>query len=194
MKTYNGKVISKKHIANVIKSMDVTRICKLYKEFHGYVPTEERPTPLAISTGNHNETRQIYYTCMNVYDVRRWAEQFVTSQKAGRQLYYLFMNKNVQRWAYRSDVEETASHSRHGVCEPLRKQYIVEYLKKQCLDPESNYAKRPMLGYTHLYFCSPVYGHSDYNKWRALPIKGNERFCELVIKYADRFFGPIYDK
>jgi len=194
MKTFNGKVISKKNIANIIKSMDVTRICKLYKEFHGYVPTDERPTRLAILTGNHNETKQIYYTCMDSYAVYSWTRQFVTSTKAGTQLYYLFHSKNVQRWAYRSDVEETASHSKHGVYEPLRRQYIVECLKKECLDPESNYAKRPMMGHTHLYFCSPVYGHSDYNKWRALPIKGNERFCELVIKYADRFFGPIYDK
>lgn len=28
---------------------------------------------------------------------------------------------------------------------------------------------------------------------RSIPIKGNERFCALVIAYADKFFGPIYD-
>lgn len=66
--------------------------------------------------------------------------------------------------------------------------YIVEYLKEQLKDTKSNYAKRPMLGHTNLYFCSPSYGHSDYNKWRALPIAGNERFCEILIKYADKHF------
>lgn len=194
MKTYNGKVISKKNIANVIKSMDVTRICKLYKEVNGSVPTEERYTRLAIPTGDGNDKKQIRYTCLDAYAVRRWTEQFATSKKIKCQFKELFWSKKFQRWAYRSDVEEAAAHSKHGVYEPLRKRYIVEYLKEQCLDPDSNYAKRPMLGHTHLYFCSPVYGHSDYNKWRALPIEGNERFCELAIKYADRFFGPIYDK
>lgn len=68
---------------------------------------------------------------------------------------------------------------------------IVEFTKLQVKNPYSPYAKRPMLGLTHLYFCSPVYGHSDYNKWCALPIKGNERFCETIIKYADKYFNKI---
>lgn len=68
---------------------------------------------------------------------------------------------------------------------------IVEFTKLQVKNPSSPYAKRPMLGHTHLYFCSPVYGHSDYNKWRALPISGNERFCETIIKYADKYFNKI---
>lgn len=191
MKTYNGKVISKATIENVIKTMDVNRICKIYKEVTGSCPTKERPTKMAIPA---NGSVKQAYSCLNVFAVRGWAENFAKSEKMKRQLYYLFQDKTVQRWAYRSDVEEAAAHSKHGVFEPLKKQYIVEYLKEQCLDPASNYAKRPMLGHTHLYFCSPVYGHSDYNKWCALPIKGNERFCELVIKYADKFFAPIYDE
>ncbi len=80
-------------------------------------------------------------------------------------------------------------YGKHGYYKPTRLMEIVDYLKEQCSNPHSNYAKRPMLGYTHLYFCSPIYGHSDYNKWPALPIEGNERFCELVIKYADKFFN-----
>lgn len=70
----------------------------------------------------------------------------------------------------------------------------VNYVKQQCATAGSSYAKRPMLGKTHLYFCSPVYGHDDYNKIRSIPIAGNERFCELIIKYADKYFAPIYGK
>ena len=68
---------------------------------------------------------------------------------------------------------------------------IVEFTKLQVKNPYSPYAKRPMLGSTHLYFCSPVYGLSDYNKWCALPIKYNARFCEAIIKYADKYFNKI---
>lgn len=70
----------------------------------------------------------------------------------------------------------------------------VNYVKRQCAEAGSRYAKRPMLGKTHLYFCSPVYGHDDFNKVRSIPIAGNERFCELLIKYADKYFTPIYGK
>ena len=66
--------------------------------------------------------------------------------------------------------------------------YIVEYLKEQLKDTKSNYAKRPMLSKNNLYFCSPIYGFSDYNHWCALPIEGNERFCEVIVKYADKYF------
>lgn len=73
----------------------------------------------------------------------------------------------------------------------ITKKHIAQVFRTE--DPASPYAKRPMYGHTHPYFCSLVYGHQDYNKRRSIPIKGNERFCALVIAYADKFFGPIYD-
>lgn len=68
------------------------------------------------------------------------------------------------------------------------RQIAMEFFRKQLTMLDSNYVKQPMLGYTHLYFCSPIYGHSDYNKVRSLPIKGNERFCELLVSYGKKFF------
>ena len=50
-----------------------------------------------------------------------------------------------------------------------------------------NYTKRPIMGKTHLYFASPLFGHEDYNKTRMLRIEGNERFCELICKVADKY-------
>lgn len=61
---------------------------------------------------------------------------------------------------------------------------ILRYYLNRKLD---GYTKRPFMGFTYLYFCSPVYGHSDYNKSRCIPIKGNERACELLIKLADKY-------
>ena len=68
------------------------------------------------------------------------------------------------------------------------KYHIISYFKEQMIHPKSPYAKIPMYGHTHLYFCSPDYGHFDYNKWCACKIKGNERFCETLIKIAAKIW------
>ena len=60
-----------------------------------------------------------------------------------------------------------------------------EYLK----DRYSPYFKRPIMGEKYLYFASPVYGLSDYNKSEIMPIEGNERFCETICKLADKYFN-----
>ena len=52
-----------------------------------------------------------------------------------------------------------------------------------------NYTKVPMLGNTRLYFCSPTYGHADYNKVRTCNIEGNEAFCNKVIDLGERIFA-----
>lgn len=57
----------------------------------------------------------------------------------------------------------------------------------------SPYTKRPIMGNTHLYFASPVYMHDDYNKWKCMPIAGNERFCETICKLADKYF-PTHEQ
>lgn len=70
------------------------------------------------------------------------------------------------------------------------KHLAIEALKKNIeiwkINPAD--AKRPMMGNIYLWFCSPAYGYSDSNKWMAMPIKGNERFCETICKLADKYF------
>ena len=68
-----------------------------------------------------------------------------------------------------------------------KRKEVVEAVKKYLSEPFSAYTKVPMLGHTRLYLCSPVFGHRDYNKSSVLPIAGNERFCEVLIKYAQKF-------
>lgn len=165
MKKFNGKTITKKHIARVLRSQDSTQIYRLCHLLYG---------------GK--------VTASIVYD-------FIRANASSNRVY-----KNAYRLAYNSKHQderlsiEIESMKKHGFYQGDRLTTIVNFLKLQCMEPESNYAKRPMYGHTHLYFCSPVYGHQDYNKWCALPIEGNERFCETVIRYADKFFAPIYDK
>lgn len=73
------------------------------------------------------------------------------------------------------------------------KHIIIESLKDEIKHQGTPYSKVPLMGHTHLYFCSPVYGHSDYNKWRACEIKGNERFCELIISVAKKCIANYND-
>ncbi len=163
MKTFNNKSISKKEIVSTLRTLDSTKIFALYHRIYGQVDR----TGIYNFIHEYAPSRRVYF---NAYKLAH-------------------SHKHANR---RNDIV-TECVKRHGFYRGNLRQQTVEALKRECQDVNSNYAKRPMMGNTWLYFCSPVYGHSDYNKRRMIPIKGNERFCELVIKYADRFFGPVYD-
>ena len=60
-------------------------------------------------------------------------------------------------------------------------------LREEIARGTDNYTKRPIMGKTRLYFASPFFGHGDYNKACMMPIRGNERFCELICKLADKY-------
>lgn len=64
----------------------------------------------------------------------------------------------------------------------------LEMLRKLITEKLTNYSKIAMYGHTHLYFCSPIYGHKDYNKVRCCTIEGNENFCEKIIKISERTY------
>lgn len=71
--------------------------------------------------------------------------------------------------------------------------YVVSNLRKAYLSinewskPEhGSYQKVAMYGHTWLYLCSPIFGHSDYNKSRILEIKGHEKQCEWLMKVSER--------
>lgn len=62
-------------------------------------------------------------------------------------------------------------------------------LRRLLTENPSNYTKVPMMGHTHLYFCSPSYGHADYNKVRTCSIEGNEEFVNKIVNIAERFMA-----
>lgn len=62
-------------------------------------------------------------------------------------------------------------------------------LRRLLTEKHGNYTKVPMLGHTRLYFSSPVYGHSDYNKVRTCAIEGNEIFCNKIVEIGNRFMA-----
>lgn len=65
----------------------------------------------------------------------------------------------------------------------------LEMLRRFLTEKHGNYTKVPMMGHTHLYFCSPSYGHADYNKVRTCNIEGNEEFVNKIVKIGEKFMA-----
>ncbi len=65
----------------------------------------------------------------------------------------------------------------------------LQMLRRLLTEKPSNYTKVPMMGHTHLYFCSPSYGYADYNKVRTCSIEGNEEFVNKIVNIAEKFMA-----
>ena len=78
----------------------------------------------------------------------------------------------------------------------------LQMLRRLVTEPVTSYTKVPMLGRTHLYFCSPVYGHSDYNKVRTCLLNGplandlhgnrydpQAAWCTRVVELGERLYA-----
>lgn len=158
MKTYNGKNITKKYIQEVLRTMDSTRIFRLCH----------------IIYGGKVEKSTVY----------SFIKDFAPTNKIADAAYLLaYIGKEVDM--ARCDVEAI-----NGVAfqHDNEKHLVMESFRNELKRGFDNYTKRPIMGHTYLYWASPFYGHNDYNKSRALPIEGNERFCELICRLADKYF------
>ena len=128
---------------------------------------------------------------MNIFDMIRESK---AGRKAKTDIFWAIeCSKNVnRRWALNHKYYKTTERGEKLMLLE-RKFKIVNYLKEQIARPKDNYTKVAMLGMTVLYFCSPDFGHSDYNRWRTnLPIEGNEKFINKVISISNRVFGCNY--
>lgn len=60
----------------------------------------------------------------------------------------------------------------------------IQYAKYQKLQGFSQYAKILFIGNDNIYWCSPSYGHSDYNKSRAFKnTDKNRKLAKLINKF-----------
>lgn len=153
------KRITVKKIQSVLRSMDPTEIFRLYS--------------------------QIYGSKVERMAVLKFIKKYAPSQKVSELAYYIAFVKNTNKPIPTDQAIKSFAWKKAN-----EKHLAIEALKEHIEIWKTNaaYAKRPMMGNTHLWFCSPVYGFSDYNKWRAMPIEGNERFCETICKLADKYF------
>lgn len=118
---------------------------------------------------------------MKVYD---FIKEYAPTEKVARAAWSIaYSNKHQQERGIiiRRSIEFQNQNAKH---------IAIQVLRDEIARGLDSYTKRPIIGNTHLYFASPVYQHSDYNKWRSLEIKGNERFCEVICQLSDKYF-PI---
>lgn len=156
MKTYNGKIITKKEIEAVLRSMDQTAIFHTYFKLYGIKPEQSNVVRFIREFAPTNKIKEVAWT--------------LVESNASKSNYY---------YRYNADVEWLAENW------PVS--YVTKFFRTQLARRFGCYTRRPFLGKTHLYFCTPMFGLKDYNKWRAISIKGNEKFCDLLIRLADKY-------
>lgn len=145
------------------------------------IPTREEIRGI-MSHGTATDLCKCFVKCTGLkyhrYDAIEFFSTFTRSKKQYRRIKDVLHIAEYKHSRYTHEDEQYFG----------RRWQCVEELKRNIKDGLNNYTKVPVLGYTHLYFVSPYYGHKDYNKWCALPIKGNEKFCETLIKVAKKYF------
>jgi hypothetical protein len=116
-------------------------------------------------------------------------EKAATTIKMRRAIYGL-TNHSSEREAFRRKAESDAFFRRGGYSQygdAHYKRVAIECLRDLLTKPVTSYTKVPMEGHNHLYFCSPLYGHHDYNKVMTCELKGNEAFVTKILNIANRF-------
>lgn len=108
---------------------------------------------------------------------------FVSSQKCKRKYIYdclfeleliRFRKRYKMPFPNETELKISAIHHLRNQIDLYKRGYV-------------NYVKVPMYGRTQLYFCSPIYGHKDHNKFSCgLMIKGNEEFINKLIDISKK--------
>lgn len=158
MKTFNGKTITKKQIVSVIRTQDATQIYRLYHHIYGIKPVD--------------------------VEVCKFIQQFAPTDKIYNAAYDIACHCARK---YHSNLSLGEFNKYREWKKANIRQIVMQRLRYEITRGVDGYTKRPIMGDTNLYFASPVYGHNDYNKFIAMPISGNERFCELICRLADKY-------
>lgn len=121
-----------------------------------------------------------------VYDIVKEVASTIRDERKAYAMAYNSSRKEDQRMAMdEAWMRRGAYRQNDGRADALN------MLRRLLTENPSNYTKVPMMGRTHLYFCSPSYGHADYNKVRTCNIEGNENFCEKVCEIARRHLAKL---
>lgn len=115
-------------------------------------------------------------TSLEVYNfVRAYAQ---TKKIYNMALYFAYVRKPRNNELKRN-VDFHFANCRHIAMSMFRQEISTEI---------TSYTKRPIIWENSLFFASPVYRQEDYNKRYIMPVKGNERFCELLCRVGDKYF------
>lgn len=119
-----------------------------------------------------------------VYDIIKEVASTIRDERKAYAMAYNSSRKEDQRRAIdEAWMRRGAYRQNDGRADALN------MLRRLLTEKPSNYTKVPMMGHTHLYFCSPSYGHADYNKVCTCNIEGNEEFVNKIVNIAERFMA-----
>lgn len=150
--------ITKKEIHSILRRQNTTEIFRLYHIIYGGKVEKSKVYDFIREFAPSNYVFDKAYIIVYTSDMKSSKEQVAEARAA-----IAFKNVN-------------------------QKHIAIQCLRENIARGIDNYSKRPIMGREHLLFASPVYRLNDYNKWRSVEIKGNERFCELICKVADKYF------
>lgn len=139
--------------------------------------------------------------------MRNFFKPFCTSEKMRRVISALCETKwlkEVRNNNYdRIHLEFFGERPRPNLAEVTRRERAraLKMLRRLYGEQVTNYTKVPMFGFNHLYFCSPSYGHKDYNKVRTCLLNGplavdkngnrydtQAAWCDKVVELGNRIY------
>lgn len=162
----NGKKFTKKYIESIFRSKSLTKVVRLFCEIYGL-------KDITLQENYYSKTKE-------GLKLSQFIKEFSPTKKL-RSFYYMARREKIPYRIYARNYCDFYSNN--------RRHFALAMLKEEMSRPIDNYSKQPMLGHTHLYFCSPIYGHNDYNKRKMLEIRGNERFCDLLVSVGNKYFS-----
>lgn len=130
-----------------------------------------------IRAGNRTDIFKIAKSCgINVNDrssLFDWYKSYATSDKIRRRAYDICF--------YENRFYAACNEGRNTLSPALR---AFNFAKLQKKEGKSNYLKVLIGGNSSIYWASPEYGHSDYNKSIAMPnTEKNRAIARVINKY-----------
>lgn len=163
------KNLTKKYIQSVMRTMDATQIYHVFCQYMGTKSVGKRGSEYGRS---------------DVYD---FIKEFAPTQKIRGKAYNIAFG-GIEKTNYQIMIAQRTARKNIEFYDANVRHFALSMFRNEINRPFDSYTKRPVMGETHLYFVSPTYGFDDYNKRRMMPIKGNERFCELLVRMGDKVF------
>lgn len=160
--------MTKKYIQSVMRTMDATQIYHVFCQYMGTKSVGKRGSEYGRS------------------DVYQFIKEFAPTQKIRSKAYNIAFGGINRNDVYVHSTD--AIRKNMAFYDANVRHFALSMFRNEINRPFGTYTKRPVMGKTHLYFVSPTYGFDDYNKRRMMPIKGNERFCELLVRMGDKVF------
>lgn len=151
----------------------------------------------AIKVGRRPTRNDVYELICEVADTKRDLD------KAGT-FAYDSLHKRAREHAWVLAWNARGAYAQYNIHYYRAK--ALEMLRRLYTEPLTNYTKIAHFGHTNLYFCSPIYGHGDYNKVCTCPLNGplatdahgnkydpQAAWCSKVLDLSNRIYGKKRD-